>query len=277
MNKINFTKMHGLGNDFVVINNVDQRYTLNPSQILSMSDRHTGIGFDQLLMLEKSNKPDCDFLYRIFNADGSEVEQCGNGARCIGRYIVENKLLTKNKIKLETIKDIIEIHVDKLDSIRVNMGIPKFNPTDMPFLEDSTRANYELNVHDHIIKFQIVSMGNPHCVVQVKDINRIYINEIGRALNQHPKFPNGVNVGFMQIIDPNEIKLRVYERGVGETLACGSGACAAVVSGCRQNKLDGEVKVLLMGGELSISWGGNESPVWMRGPAVTIFDGVYSL
>ena len=274
---INFTKMHGLGNDFVVIDAINQPISLTPEQIRLLSDRHFGIGFDQLLLVEKPVSDNADFKYRIFNADGSEVAQCGNGARCFARFVRDKKLSDKNEIRVDTNSGQLLLRFDDNGLITVNMGIPKHNPIDIPLLAEQESLIYTLAVNAKETLFGAVSMGNPHAVIEVNDVKAAQVAEVGQVMESHAVFPERANIGFMQVIDRQHIKLRVYERGAAETLACGSGACAAVVVGIEQNRLDHEVSVELPGGELTISWSGRGEPVFMTGPALSVFDGVITL
>jgi diaminopimelate epimerase len=270
---INFTKMHGLGNDFVVIDAINQHITLTPEQIRFISNRHFGIGFDQLLLVEKPASDNADFKYRIFNADGSEVAQCGNGARCFARFVRDKKLSDKNEICVDTDSGQLLLRFNDNDLITVNMGIPKHKPSEIPLLAEQELLVYKISVNTIETTFGAVSMGNPHVVIQVNDVKTAPVADLGRALESHIAFPERANIGFMQIIDRKHIKLRVYERGAAETLACGSGACAAVVIGIEQNLLDQDVFVELSGGKLTISWAGRNEPVLMTGPAISVFDG----
>ena len=264
--------MHGLGNDFMVIDGINQQITLLPEQIRLWSDRRFGIGFDQLLLVEAPLTDQAEFLYRIYNADGSEVEQCGNGARCFARFVVDKGLTTSKVIPVETNTGLIKLSlIDEL--VEVDMGAPNFKPAALPFDVDVQATEYVLDVHGLVFKIGAVSMGNPHAVLKVDDINIADVETLGPAIESHLRFPNRVNVGFMQVLDRAHIKLRVYERGAGETLACGTGACAAVVSGIQRGWLDSEVEVSLPGGLLTISWQGDETPVLMTGPATTVFEG----
>ncbi len=270
---IQFTKMHGLGNDFVVIDAINQRVELTTEQIRFMSDRHFGIGFDQLLLVEAAVSANADFRYRIFNADGSEVAQCGNGARCFARFVHDKQLADKQDITVDTNAGQLVLHLDPEGLVTVNMGIPRHEPRRIPIKAEEESRFYTVTVDNSEKAFGAVSMGNPHAVLQVNDIRSAPVAELGAALESHTFFPERANIGFMQIIDRNHIKLRVYERGAGETLACGSGACAAVVIGIEQNLLDSEVGVELPGGELQIRWSGRGTPVLMTGPAVSVFEG----
>lgn len=272
-----FTKMHGLGNDFVVLDAFTQPLQLSTAQFRFLGDRHFGVGCDQILLVEPPTRPDTDFNYRIFNADGDEVEQCGNGARCFARYIHEKGLSDKSEITVGTNAGIIKLLLEADGQVRVNMGRPVLNPADIPCIADQQAAEYRVEVAGENIKLGCVSMGNPHAVMVVKNTETAPVETIGQALQQHPRFPQRVNVGFMQILSPDAIRLRVYERGVGETLACGTGACAAVVSGQLRGLLNKRVKVSLPGGELMIEWPDNSAPVLMYGPATTVFEGSIEL
>jgi diaminopimelate epimerase len=274
---INFTKMQGLGNDFVVIDAINQHITLTSEQIRFMSNRHFGIGFDQLLLVEKPVSENADFKYRIFNADGSEVGQCGNGARCFARFVRDKKLSGKDEICVDTTSGQLLLRFTEQDLITVNMGIPKHNPIEIPLLAEQELMLYKVAVNDENISFGAVSMGNPHAVIQVENVENAPVNSLGNILENHTIFPERANIGFMQIINKKAIKLRVYERGASETLACGSGACAAAVIGIEQNLLDNEVCVELPGGNLQISWSGRGEPVLMTGPACHVFDGTIIL
>ncbi len=268
-----FTKMHGLGNDFVIIDATQHPLTLTPEDIQAMADRHFGVGFDQLLVVEPSPHAGLDFGYRIFNADGSEVEQCGNGARCFARYVRESGLTNKDCIRVQTCAGIIELHITTTGQVRVNMGAPKFLPAQIPFVAEKAALRYPITIDGQSLSLSVVNMGNPHAVICVADINHAPVSLWGPLLESHPRFPARVNVGFMQIINRGNIKLRVYERGTGETMACGSGACAAVVVGQRLGLLDHSVLVELCGGQLQIDWQGNGEPVFMEGTATRVYEG----
>lgn len=270
--KIPFTKMQGAGNDFVIIDNTQRHFALNSEQIRQMADRHFGIGFDQLLLVDPPPTSEVDFSYTIYNANGSKAQQCGNGARCFGRFVYENELTSKKKLCLATSAGTIEVELQENNKVKVNMGVPVFELTE-------TSNTYTLSAQSfpEPIKLGRVSMGNPHAVTQVESIEKAPVEELGQLLNQHPDFPEQVNVGFMQVLDAHSIRLRVYERGAGETLACGSGACAAVVIGRTQGLLAEDVIVCLSGGELFIHWEGKGSPVWMTGAAEFVFTGIYEL
>jgi len=271
--EIQFTKMHGLGNDFVVIDAINQEIDLSEEQVRFIADRHFGVGCDQLLLVEAAETDDVDFIYRIFNADGGEVEQCGNGARCFAVFVREKGLTDKDFIRVETASGIIELNVQPDGQITVDMGVPELNPWNIPFNADTRLDEYALDVNGQVLKIGAVSMGNPHAVTIVDNVDTAAVNELGAGIESHPLFPNRVNAGFMQIVDDAHIRLRVFERGAGETLACGTGACAAMVVGCLQGHLADQVQVELPGGSLQISWQGEASPVMMTGPATTVFEG----
>lgn len=274
--KLKFTKMHGLGNDFVVIDAISQSVSLSPEVIRQLADRHLGIGFDQLLLVEKA-QGNADFRYRIFNADGGEVEQCGNGARCFVRFVHDHGLTDQQTIRVETIRGIITPTLEKNGEITVNMGIPRFDPAEVPFSAPQRAPTYPLQIDDHSVEITVLSMGNSHAVQIVPDIELAPVASEGPMIESHPAFPQRVNAGYMQIIDRSHIRLRVFERGAGETMACGTGACAAVVSGILRGVLDNQVEVSMRGGDLRIRWLGENQPVWMTGPAVTVFEGVMDL
>lgn len=271
-----FTKMHGLGNDFMVLDATCVPILLAPEQICLLADRHFGVGFDQLLLVEAPTQQGIDFNYRIFNADGSEVEQCGNGARCLALYVHDKGLTTKKLIRVATRAGIIELMINRAGRlVRVNMGVPKIKPADIPFVADDDAYFYKLEVEGEILKLAVVNMGNPHVVLPVACVEYAPVQRLGPLLESHPRFPAKVNVGFMQVLTRNVIKLRVYERGTGETLACGTGACAAVVAGRRAGWLNAKVEVQLAGGELQIEWAGDNTPVMMEGPAVKLYEGMW--
>lgn len=274
--KLKFTKMQGLGNDFVVLDGINQTITLDREQIRKLADRHFGIGCDQILLVEKA-EGQADFRYRIFNADGGEVEQCGNGARCFVRYVHDHGLTQKNEIRIETLSGVISPHLEVNGNVTVNMGKPIFEPEAIPFIAEQRALSYPLELQGQPVTISAVSMGNPHAVRVVPDVDNAPVDTEGALIESHPRFPKRVNVGYLQVMDRTHIKLRVYERGAGETLACGTGACAAVVAGINLGLLDHRVKVSTRGGELTISWQGNDEPVWMTGPAVTVFEGEINL
>ena len=274
--KLKFTKMQGLGNDFVVLDGIHQAIHLDRQQLRFLADRHFGIGCDQILLVEKA-EGEADFRYRIFNADGGEVEQCGNGARCFVRYVHDHGLTEKNEIRIETMSGMISPKLEINGNVTVNMGQPVFEPTQIPFIADHVAPTYQLEIAGQPVTISALSMGNPHVVRVVADVDHAPVETEGALLERHPRFPKKVNVGFMQVIDRHRIKLRVFERGAGETLACGTGACAAVVAGIKLGLLDAQVSVSTRGGELTIRWEGADQPVWMTGPAVTVFEGEINL
>ena len=275
--KFEFTKMHGLGNDFVVIDAINQKISLNAEKIRFLADRHFGIGFDQLLLVEKPTQENADYRYGIYNADGGEVAQCGNGARCFARFVRDKGLSDKNELCVETNSGQLILHFTDDDLITVNIGVPKHHPTLIPLLADQESKFYSALVNDTEKAFGAVSLGNPHAILEVNDINTAPVEELGAALENHTIFPERANIGFMQVLDKQQIKLRVFERGAGETLACGSGACAAVVIGIEHQLLDNEVLVELPGGNLKIAWAGRGQPVFMSGPAISVFDGIIEI
>ncbi|AUJ68436.1 MULTISPECIES: diaminopimelate epimerase [Pseudoalteromonas] len=270
---INFSKMHGLGNDFVVIDNVTQNVFLSRDQIKKLADRHFGIGFDQLLMVEAPYSPDLDFHYRIFNADGNEVEQCGNGARCFARFVRMKGLTNKHKVCVSTKGGNITLYTEKDGQVTVNMGKPNFNPQAIPFRANKQENTYILRADEHTVFCSAVSMGNPHGVIIVDSVETAEVATLGPLLEHHERFPQKANIGFMEVVSREYVKLRVWERGAGETLACGTGACAAVVAGIMQGKLEETVRVDLPGGSLQVRWGGQGQVVKMTGPAEHVFDG----
>lgn len=270
---ITFTKMHGLGNDFVVIDAISQTVSLTPEQIRRLAHRHLGVGCDQVLVVERPHHAAADFRYRIFNADGSEVEQCGNGARCFVHFVREHGLTDKREITVETAGGIIRPRIEADGRVTVNMGVPRFAPQEIPFEAEAPALRYKLAVGGIAATIGAVSMGNPHAVMQVADVHSAPVAELGPLIENHPRFPKRVNAGFMEVVAPDHIRLRVYERGAGETLACGTGACAAVAVGRRWGLLEETVKVDLPGGDLTIRWQGDNNPLWMTGPAVRVFEG----
>lgn len=270
---LRFTKMHGLGNDFMVVDGISQRVKLGSVQIARLADRHTGVGFDQLLLVEPPSDPDCDFRYRIFNADGSEVEHCGNGARCFARFVRDKQLINRDRIEVQTARGRSVLTLRKDGQVEVNMGAPVLEPAEIPFVAAEKAISYDVTVESESLQLAAVSMGNPHAVVSVDDVDTAPVADLGPAVQKSQHFPNSVNVGFMQVVSRNEIRLRVYERGVGETQACGTGACAAVVAGRLAGQLDAAVKVHLPGGDLEISWQGEGRPVMMTGPVATVYEG----
>ncbi|MBQ9275871.1 MAG: diaminopimelate epimerase [Succinivibrio sp.] len=274
---VKFTKMQGLGNDFMVVNAVTQKVFFNPESIKKLSDRHFGIGFDQLLVVEPPYDPEADFHYRIFNCDGSEVQMCGNGARCFARFVVDHHLTNKREIKVSTVSGLLTLKLGSDNNVTVDMGVPCFEPERIPFKAPGRQKEYSLNVDDTQLQVGCVSMGNPHVVLFVPSAKQADVTGLGAVLERHQAFPEKVNVGFAEVVDPHHLRLRVFERGCGETLACGSGACAAVCVGIDQGRLQSPVKVTLPGGELDIRWAGGEESVLMSGPAVRVYEGTVAL
>ena len=286
---IPFTKMHGFGNDFMVLDQTTNKIDLSAEKIRQLSNRHTGIGFDQVLQIEQASSSDVDFDYRIFNADGEEVEHCGNGARCFAKYVHDKGLSSKNPLRVKTVNRVLILHANKNGEVTVNMGMPEFKHAAIPFLaktngeSDTEKTGYlhsrnlEVRGISKTFEFIPLSMGNPHAVICVEDLANTAVKDIGEAVGSHSDFPLGVNVGFMQISSRSEISLRVYERGAGETMACGTGACAAVVAGCLLEQLDATVRVNLIGGQLSIQWPQKDQNVLMTGPATTVYEGTIEI
>ncbi|SFH14191.1 diaminopimelate epimerase [Nitrosospira sp. Nsp14] len=274
--KLKFTKMHGLGNDFVVIDAVNRPVALNREQLCLLADRHFGIGCDQILLIETA-KGGADFRYRIFNADGGEVEQCGNGARCFVRYVHDNRMSAKREIHVETLAGIIIPKLESNGEVTVNMGAPKFEPEEIPFVAEKRASTYRLNIDGKQVEISALSMGNPHAVQLVTDIDQAPVPTEGALIEGHARFPQRVNAGYFQVVDRHHIRLRVYERGAGETLSCGTGACAAVVAGIQRGLLESSVTVSFRNGDLGIRWEGEPHPVWMTGPAVAVFEGEIEL
>jgi diaminopimelate epimerase len=274
---LRFTKMQGAGNDFVVLDGIRQRIELGPGQYRALADRHFGVGCDQILLVESPTRPDADFRYRIFNADGGEVQQCGNGARCFVRFVHEKGLTPKREIRVETASGIIVPKLEDDGRVTVDMGPPRFAPADIPFVAEAQAPTYVIDVDGPLgvepIEISALSMGNPHAVRVVCNLDAAPVQELGLRIEHHPRFPERVNVGFMQVLHRREVKLRVFERGSGETLACGTGACAAVVAGISRDLLDHTVTVHTRGGDLSIRWAGGNASVFLTGPAVTVFEG----
>jgi diaminopimelate epimerase len=275
--RLKFSKMHGLGNDFVVLDGVRQSISLSPEQLRLLGERHFGVGCDQILLVENSGRPDVDFRYRIFNADGGEVEQCGNGARCFVRFVHDQGLTDKREIRVETMSGIIGPRLEDDGNITVDMGEPVFTPDQIPFISPNQNLVQPLMVGDDEVSITALSMGNPHAVQVIEDVDTAPVAYQGPLIESHPRFPRHVNAGFMQVLTRHSIRLRVYERGAGETLACGTGACAAVVAGVARGLLDSPVRVETRGGELTIAWQGTGTPVLMTGPAVTVFTGEIDL
>ena len=275
--QISFTKMHGLGNDFIVIDGINQRVSLTTEQVRFLADRRFGVGCDQLLLVEKPQGSEAEFRYRIYNADGGEVQQCGNGARCFARFVVEQGLTTSKEIPVETAGGLIILALEPDGQVTVNMGIPNLAPDSLPFVADQQATTYGLQTSAGELEIAAVSMGNPHAVLIVDDVDTVDVETLGPEIEGHQRFPERVNVGFMQIVSVDSIRLRVYERGAAETLACGTGACAAVAAGRLQDKLTESVKVSLPGGELVIRWRGPNEPLFMTGPATRVFEGSITL
>jgi diaminopimelate epimerase len=271
--RLKFAKMHGQGNDFVVIDGVRQAVALSREQVRAIADRHFGIGCDQLLLVERPASPQNDFRYRIWNADGGEVEQCGNGARCFARFVLDEGLTAKRALRVETAGGLIVPQVEDSGQVTVDMGPPRFDPREVPFAAVEARLVYPLVVAGITLEVSVLSMGNPHAVQVVEDVERAPVATQGPLIENHPAFAQRVNAGYMQIVSRDHVRLRVWERGAGETLACGTGACAAVVAGVRRGLLDSEVRVTTHGGDLKIRWRGDTHPVMMTGDAVRVFDG----
>jgi len=269
--------MHGLGNDFVVINAIEQTFSLDSEAIRHIADRHRGIGCDQVLIVEPARSTEFDFFYRIFNADGGEVEQCGNGARCFARFVRDKGLTDKDTINVETVSGPMTLQIESDDQVTVNMGVPRFEPRDIPLQREQRETLYSTNIDGQSIEYGAVSVGNPHAVIRIDDIESAPVATLGPILESHDDFPHRANIGFIQVVDPSHLALRVYERGAGETEACGSGACAAMIIARQQGWVDDSVTVKLRGGMLRISWKGEGEPVWMTGPATHVFDGHITL
>jgi diaminopimelate epimerase len=275
MTALSFTKMHGAGNDFVVLDAIRQTVVLSPDMIRRIADRHMGVGCDQLLLVERPTRADADFRYRIFNADGGEVAQCGNGARCFARFVHHYGLTSAREIRVETASGIIVPRLEDGGQVTVNMGAPRFAPAEVPFVADAEASQYALDVDGGTWLASVLSMGNPHAVLFVDAVEDAPVTSLGATLELHPRFPQRVNVGFAQVVDAHHLRLRVFERGAGETLSCGTGACAAVVAGIRSGYVASPVKVSTRGGVLQIAWGGNaDDPVWLTGPTAISFEGV---
>ncbi len=275
--RLKFTKMQGLGNDFVVVDGTTREISLNGAQLRRIADRHFGVGCDQILQVEGPRQAGTDFYYRIFNADGREVEQCGNGARCFVRYVHDKGLTAKSEIRVGTLGGVIVPRLEQDGQVTVDMGVPEFEPAKVPFEAPARSPTYELSIAGRRVEVSVLSMGNPHAIQLVSDIERAPVATDGPLIETHPRFPRGVNAGFVQIISREHIRLRVYERGAGETLACGTGACAAVVAMHARGLLDQRVTVSTRGGDLGISWTGAAEPVMMTGPAATVFEGEIEL
>jgi diaminopimelate epimerase len=275
--RLKFTKMHGNGNDFVVFDATHSLPDLDSAQVRHIADRHFGIGCDQVLLVEAPRHPDTDFHYRIFNADGGEVEQCGNGARCFARFVRDKGLTRKSEIRVGTASGVIVPRIEADGRVTVDMGMPRFAPADIPFEAPQRALTYMMEVGEKTIEISALSMGNPHAVQVVSNVDLAPVAAQGPLIECHPRFPQHVNAGYMQLVDRKRIRLRVYERGAGETLACGTGACAAVVAGISRGLLDTPVIVETRGGELTVAWGGEGTPVMMTGSAETVFEGEIDL
>ena len=270
---LEFTKMHGIGNDFIVINALENPLSLKTDQIQRLSHRRLGIGFDQMLVIEPATTAEAEFNYRIFNADGGEVENCGNGARCFARYVIDKGLTTSTEIPVLTATGLMHLIANEDGQVTVRMDVPNFVPATVPFAADAEDEHYQLEVAGGLLSVGVVSLGNPHAVTTVDDVKTAAVERLGPLMESHERFPNRVNAGFMEIVSRQEIRLRVYERGVGETLACGTGACAAVAVGIRQGVLDKDVLVHLEGGDLKVNWSSDKAPIIMTGPCETVFEG----
>jgi diaminopimelate epimerase len=275
--RLPFTKMHGLGNDFVIFDATRHAPPLTPERIRRLADRHFGVGCDQVLLVEAPTRAGVDFRYRIFNSDGGEVEQCGNGARCFARFVRDRGLTDKNEIVVETAAGVILPRLEGDGRVTVNMGIPQFEPAQVPFQAPARAPLYSLEIDGATVEVCVLALGNPHAVQVVADVARAPVTSQGPKIEHHPRFPRRVNAGYLQVVDRGHARLRVWERGAGETLACGSGACAAVVAGRLRGLLDATVEVSLAGGDLTIQWQGEGEPVWMTGPAVTVYEGSIDL
>jgi len=274
---LRFSKMQALGNDFVVIDAVRQHVELDPAQVRRLADRHFGVGCDQVLVVERPTSPGVDFRYRIFNADGGEVEQCGNGARCFVLFAHDRGLTDKRDLAIETRAGVLRPRLESDGRVTVDMGVPEFEPDRVPFVADQRRDEYDLDLDGETVRVRVLGLGNPHAVQMVRDVDSAPVTVQGPRVERHERFPRRVNAGYAQVLEPGRIRLRVYERGVGETLACGSGACAAVVAGRQAGLLDARVDVAMRGGELTVSWAGEGHPVMMTGPASFVFDGELDL
>lgn len=275
--RMRFTKMQSLGNDFVVVDGVRQSIKLNQDSVRRLADRHFGVGCDQVLLVQPADSGQVDFVYRIWNADGGEVAQCGNGARCFAKFVRDTGLTAKASIKVRTSAGTMVLTVEPDQQVTVNMGVPEFVPTRIPFAAEKQADRYDLHVNGTTVTVSVLALGNPHAVQLVENVETAPVTEQGPLIEGHPMFPQRVNAGYMQVLDRDRIKLRVYERGAGETLACGSGACAAVVAGRQWGLLDGNVAVELRGGQLQVCWAGVGEPVYMTGPAETVFEGEWQL
>lgn len=275
--RLQFTKMQGLGNDFIMIDAINQKFDISSAQARHLANRKQGVGCDQILMVQPARQSGVDFNYRILNADGGEVEQCGNGARCFAIFVRDKGLTDKATIRVQTKGSLMTLCVETDNKVTVNMGVPVFEPERIPLIAGKQNDTYEIDLDGTTVNIAALALGNPHAVQIVANVDNALVDEQGPLIESHPRFPNRVNAGFMQIIDRGRIRVRVYERGVGETLACGSGACAAVVAGKTRGLLDDEVEVLLRGGSLTVRWAGSGQPVFMTGAATKVFDGEIDL
>jgi diaminopimelate epimerase len=275
--RLPFTKMHGLGNDFVVLDAVTRRVELTPAQIQWIARRRFGVGCDQVLVLQTAERSGVDFYFRIFNADGSEAEQCGNGARCLARFLHDRGLIDKTQIKLQSLGGVISLRLEADGRVTADMGVPVFEPVRVPFEAKTQQVVYDLDIGARQVQVSVLSLGNPHAVQVVDELSDAVVSSQGPLIERHVRFPRRVNAGFMQVLDRRHVRLRVHERGVGETLACGSGACAAVVAGCQRGLLDDAVEVVLPGGSLSVAWAGEDEGVFMTGPTVSAYEGIIDL
>jgi len=275
--RVRFTKMHGAGNDFVMLDGISQKISLTPQRIMALADRNFGVGCDQVLLVEAPRSPDADFRYRIYNQDGGEVENCGNGARCFAVFVRQRGLTNKDTIRVQTAAGDLILHVRQDNQVTVDMGLPILTPSDIPFSADTTATTYPLTLNNKTLDIGAVSMGNPHAVTLVDNVDTYDVDGIGAQIEAHKDFPKKVNAGFLQVIDRDNAKLRVFERGVGETLACGTGACAAMVAGSLQGLFNNKVDIQLPGGTLILEWEGEGKPVMMTGPATTVFHGQIKL
>jgi diaminopimelate epimerase len=275
--RLPFTKMHGLGNDFVVLDAVTRRVELTPAQIQWIARRRFGVGCDQVLVLQTAERSGVDFYFRIFNADGSEAEQCGNGARCLARFLHDRGLIDKTQIKLQSLGGVISLRLEADGRVTADMGVPVFEPVRVPFEAKTQQVVYDLDIGARQVQVSVLSLGNPHAVQVVDELSDAVVSSQGPLIERHVRFPRRVNAGFMQVLDRRQVRLRVHERGVGETLACGSGACAAVVAGRQRGLLDDAVEVVLPGGSLSVAWAGEDEGVFMTGPTVSAYEGIIDL
>ena len=275
--KLKFSKMHSLGNDFVIMSNLDNKIILTSQQIKALSDRHRGVGFDQLLLVEKAANETMDFFYRIFNADGGQVAQCGNGARCFAYYVYQRGLIAKKYFSLGTLAGNLAVTIHSDGQVSASLGVPTFEPEKIPYAATSRQACYDLAIANGKVNMFTLAIGNPHCVMQVPDVTTAAVAKLGAQIAKHPDFSQGVNVGFMEVVDRHSIELRVFERGCGETLACGSGACAAVVAGIMQGWLGSTVQVTLPGGQVTVKWSGEGQAVELIGPVSQVFEGVIDI